>query len=121
MSSSLSNAPYRAPATPPAPKLVARVRDASDLTESDALEMFRLYDTYYEGTDFALFEHDLAGKTHVIELRANGSLRGFSTAQVIEFELDGTLNRAIFSGDTIIDSAFWGEQALVGAFCLASI
>ena len=25
--------------------------------------------------------------------------------------------RALFSGDTVIDPAYWGEQALVRAFC----
>ena len=44
-------------------------------------------------------------------------MRGFSTIQLINFDFDGVPNRAMFSGDTIIDSAFWGEQALVEAFC----
>jgi hypothetical protein len=117
VSSNLATTAHDVASSPRAPKLVARVRNACDVSESDALEMFRLYDAYYEGTQFALFSHDLAGKTHVIELRSKGILRGFSTVQVIEFELGGTRNRAIFSGDTIIDSAFWGEQALVDAFC----
>jgi len=79
--------------------------------------MFRLYESYYDGTSYSLFRHDLGEKTHVIELRSDGILRGFSTAQLIRFDFDGAPNHAIFSGDTIIDSAFWGEQALVDGFC----
>jgi hypothetical protein len=100
-----------------APKLAARIRDAHEVSEADALEMFGLYESYYESTSFSLFRRDLAEKKHVIELRSGGVLRGFSTIQLINFDFDGAPNRAMFSGDTIIDSAFWGEQALVEAFC----
>ena len=117
MSSTLSTVARSEPIGARVPKLAARIRDARDVSESDALEMFRLYDLYYDSSCFSLFRRDLAEKTHVIELRSEGILRGFSTAQWLRFDFGGAPNGALFSGDTIIDSAFWGEQALVDGFC----
>ena len=98
-------------------RLEARVRPVQTLDERQTLEMFRLYDTHYAASSFELFRRDLAAKSHVIDLRAGGILRGFSTAEVLAFELEGVGSQAIFSGDTIVDPEFWGEQALVQAFC----
>lgn len=98
-------------------RLTAQIRMQGELTEGDRLAMFRLYDSYYEATGLDLFLSDLAAKSHVIELYADGALRGFSTVSIMNFEFDGAPNRAIFSGDTIIDREYWGEQALVDAFC----
>lgn len=98
-------------------RLAARIRPQNELAEEGRLSMFRLYESYYEATSLDLFLQDLAAKSHVIELYADGALRGFSTLSTIDFEFDGAPNHAIFSGDTIIDEAYWGEQALVRAFC----
>jgi len=117
MNTDICTPAQRTPVEKPAPKLSAHIRDAREVGESEALEMFRLYEQYYDATSFTLFRHDLAEKTHVIELRSEDTLRGFSTVQLFPFEFDGTANQALFSGDTIIDSAYWGEQALVDAFC----
>jgi hypothetical protein len=97
--------------------LAARIRAQTDLAEEGRLAMFRIYSSYYEATSLELFLEDLAAKSHVIELYADGALRGFSTLSTIDFEFEGARNHAIFSGDTIIDEAYWGEQALVHAFC----
>jgi hypothetical protein len=98
-------------------KLTTHVRTRAQLDEADVHTMFALYDSYYEGTSLDIFREDLAGKSHVLELRAEGVLRGFSTLALIEFEFAGSPNAAIFSGDTIIDQQFWGEQELVRSFC----
>ncbi len=98
-------------------RLRARVRDRTSLTDREVEQMFTLYATYYDGTTFALFADDLAGKSHVIELLAEEELVGFSTLAVLPFEHRGAANLALFSGDTIIDQSHWGDQALVAAFC----
>ena len=49
-----------------------------------------------------------------LELDArDGTVRGFSTQRVLAATVEGTRVRAIFSGDTVIDRAYWGEQELV--------
>lgn len=95
----------------------AHVRDRAALSADDVARMYALYATYYDGAGFALFADDLAGKSHVIELTADGVLVGFSTLAVLPFDDQGTANLALFSGDTIIDQSHWGDQALVAAFC----
>ena len=79
--------------------------------------MYALFERYYDGVTYAQFQTDFTGKSHVIELRDDDGLRGFSTVALIEFTCDGVTRRAIFSGDTIIDHRYWGEQALPLAFC----
>jgi hypothetical protein len=98
-------------------KLTTRIRPRAVLSRRETAAMFSLYETYYDGSSYDLFCHDLAGKSDVIELHAGDALAGFSTLAVMGFEHAGEANRAIFSGDTIIHHDYWGEQALVGAFC----
>jgi hypothetical protein len=96
------------------------VRERSALSDDDVAAMARLFDRYYEGAAPGQFNADLATKTHVIELREGDALCGFSTLCVYGLDaaagLPGPI-RVLFSGDTIIDQAYWGEQALATAFC----
>jgi hypothetical protein len=75
--------------------------------------MYDLYAKYYEATSPSLFEADLHSKDFVITLREpSGALAGFSTLAILEAEIGGTALRAVYSGDTVIDHAHWGTQAL---------
>jgi hypothetical protein len=104
-------------------KLRSRIRERRYLSAQDVASMYDLFERYYDGASRSRFEHDLAGKTHVIELRDGSRLHGFSTAAV--FQVDGAdaadahghRARGIFSGDTIIDREHWGQQELALAFC----
>jgi len=87
------------------------------LTDSQIERMYAIYASYYDATNHALFLDDLGHKSHVIELVADGEVCGFSTLALLHFEHRRVPNLAIFSGDTIIDQAYWGDQALVAAFC----
>lgn len=79
--------------------------------------MYALYARYYEGTSEDLFRRDLADKTYVVVLRdPEGEMQGFSTAAVTDHLLDGEPVQSIYSGDTIVDHRFWGQQALPAAF-----
>lgn len=99
-------------------KLKSLIRERSALSGDDVLAMARLFDRYYEGGSPDQFTEDLAGKTHVIELRDGDVLCGFSTLYVYDPGDVGEFPiRVIFSGDTIIDHAYWGEQSLALAFC----
>ncbi len=98
-------------------RLTAVVRERGDLDEGDVRRMYALFEQYYEAVPLQTFQTDLAAKSHVIELREEQHLRGFSTIALIDFEFGGMPRRAIFSGDTIIDHQCWGGQTLPVAFC----
>ncbi|MGH9719068.1 MAG: hypothetical protein ACRD8O_02565 [Bryobacteraceae bacterium] len=92
----------------------AEVWPRSRITPEHEAEMFRLYETYFESTSEAIFSEDLASKHSAIVLfDATERIQGFSTLELIEFEG----GRAIFSGDTIVNHEFWGEQTLPVAWC----
>lgn len=75
-------------------------------------EMYALYERYYGGSSFEVFQRDLLAKDRVVLLRAQDEeLQGFSTLTVYTRELEGTPLRVVFSGDTIIDERCWGSQA----------
>lgn len=97
--------------------LTARVRRRAELDAADVRRMYALYDAYYAETSADRFARDLAAKDYVIELSSDGELRGFSTLALLAFDVGGVRRRAIYSGDTIIDHRYWGEQALASAFC----
>ena len=96
---------------------MARLR--SQVLTLDAIDaqrretMHKVYGSYFEATTAARFEADLANKTHVLLLfDAADVLRGFSTLALYDFHFDGVRGRALFSGDTIVQHQFWGEQTL---------
>ncbi len=98
-------------------RLKAAARARGEIGDAEVDGMYALFAKYYDATESAAFRADLNGKSHVIELREDGALRGFSTLALIDFKVEGVARRAIFSGDTIIDHRYWGEQTLPMAFC----
>ncbi len=91
-------------------------RDA--LSHEDVQAMWGLFENHYDGVAFEDFARDLAEKEHVILLRdtGDGVTRGFSTLQRLEVEVHGRRERAVFSGDTIVDPAYWGQSAIHRSF-----
>ncbi len=76
-------------------------------------QMFELFRRHYDDVTFECFTRDLEEKEHVILLRdGDGALRGFSTVRTFELVVDDEPLRLLFSGDTIIEHGWWGEQAL---------
>jgi hypothetical protein len=96
-----------------APQLDARVERVGDISANTAAQMYELYATYYDATSPSLFASDLRDKDYAVVLRDEvGAVAGFSTLSVLGADIDGRHVRAIYSGDTIIDRAHWGTQAL---------
>jgi hypothetical protein len=88
-------------------------------------EMFALFQHYYDEVSESSFKKDLFEKDYVIilhdpELRGAhsfGAVQGFSTLSIMKFRFNGVDGRAIYSGDTIIDQKYWGQQALPREWC----
>ena len=85
------------------------------LTSAERGEMYSLFSRYYDNTNRERFEGDLAGKDCVIRVfePKHGRLCGFSTQVLLSVPSRGQNINAIFSGDTIVDPAYWNETALV--------
>jgi hypothetical protein len=115
---SLTTEHWRPDAAPARParatrQLGATIDPIGSLGDHAIGAMFDLYGQYYDATSQALFEADLRNKDYVVTLREpSGALAGFSTLAVMTTEIGGRPLRAIYSGDTIIDYAHWGTQAL---------
>jgi hypothetical protein len=84
----------------------------SSLDESARREMASLYLENYDGTSEALFLDDLAKKDEVLLVHAGYKLVGFTTIRVFEREWRAEAIRVVYSGDTVVDRAHWGQQAL---------
>ena len=84
----------------------------------DIQQMYVLYSSFYEQTSLDIFLTDLAKKSGVIlvERKADGRIVGFSTQTFFNIVVDGKRVRGIFSGDTIVEPAYWGNNALANTF-----
>jgi hypothetical protein len=99
-------------------RLRASLAVPRELDRASREAMWELFSRYYADVRRPLFEADLEEKDHVILLRdeGDGSIRGMSTLKVSELVVGGRRVRAVFSGDTIIEAAYWGQSALHWAF-----
>lgn len=90
-----------------------------DVSNEDIQSMFQIFLKYYDNTEFKTFIRDLNKKDGVFIVRRkdNGRIVGFSTGVRNEFELPTRKGKkkkavALFSGDTIMEKAYWGNTAL---------
>lgn len=88
----------------------------AEITENDRKDIAGLYLSYYDGSDEERVTGDLAEKTEVLLLYYEESLVGFTTLQLYDFEWQGSVVQIIYSGDTVVHHAHWGQQALAFAW-----
>jgi hypothetical protein len=93
-------------------------RPIKAVTVTDIKQMYDLYASYYENTSLDIFMQDLSKKSGVILVtrKADDRIVGFSTQTFFNLVVDGKRVRGIFSGDTIIEQAYWGNNALANTF-----
>jgi len=91
-----------------------QIKSVSTLKDTIREDMWHLYQAYYTETSRETFYEDLSAKHHVILLqdRHLGTLAGFSTAERYRNEVDGRPFAVVYSGDTIVDQAYWGQTSL---------
>ncbi len=80
--------------------------------------MFNIFDRYYENANLETFTKDLSKKTgaFIVTNKSSGKIVGFSTWAEYEFDYKGKKALGIFSGDTILEKAYWGDKSLQNAF-----
>ena len=96
------------------PALRARIVARSDLSAATVDEAYALFASVYHGTDRSRFVRDLSEKQWVVLLhdRESGALRGFSTVLLHEIMTPRGPASLFFSGDTVVNPAYWGQKAL---------
>lgn len=98
-------------------ELVSAVEAVECIAEATVRDMFALFHSYYDDTSEAQFRSDLKNKQSAIVLRDHqGRLRGFSTAVTTDHVFEGKPVRAFYSGDTVVDHHYWGQQTLWAAW-----
>lgn len=97
--------------------LKQELRAIDEVTQAEESRLLALMERHYAGITPGRFHHDLRAKTGVILLRDRSEvLRGFSTYQIEEKNVDGRSLRIVFSGDTVIQCEYWGGTALFRGF-----
>lgn len=87
-----------------------------DLDESTIEVMSDLYLAHYDGSDAARFRQDLSAKTEALLVHHRRQLVGFTLYEIYARIWHGHPINIIYSGDTVIDRAHWGQQALAFAW-----
>ena len=99
-------------------RLHSRTVATSEISRAEACEMFAILAKHYDCVTPEKFLSDLAEKDCVLMLRDDlGWICGFSTQKLLRVSVSGEPVRAVFSGDTIVDRAHWGEQELGRCWC----
>ncbi|MEN8180069.1 MAG: hypothetical protein ABFS39_15815, partial [Pseudomonadota bacterium] len=83
-----------------------------NLEESILNAMSDIYLAHYDSSDAALFRNDLAGKSEALLVYKNQVLVGFTLYELYQRNWQGRPINIIYSGDTVVDRAHWGQQAL---------
>lgn len=95
--------------------LRARTVPVGAVTPAQRARLWTLFAETYADVDEATFHADFDAKDHVI-LLDDGDLQGFSTLKELSVQVDGRVHVGMFSGDTVVARAHWGDRALGRAF-----
>lgn len=82
------------------------------LSNDTSLKIADLYLKYYEGSDKQQVYADLSTKREILLLYYGKEIVGFTTLQVYSYKWLNQDIRVVYSGDTIVEQAHWGQQAL---------
>ncbi|HZG66911.1 MAG TPA: hypothetical protein VEZ12_09220, partial [Herpetosiphonaceae bacterium] len=95
-------------------RLSGIVRAVEDLAPDERERLYILLTRYFANVTRMQFEQDLAEKDRVILLTdgLTGQIQGFSTLMQLHILVDDHPVVAFFSGDTIVERAYWGESVL---------
>lgn len=88
------------------------------VTVHDLRAMYDVFARYYENVTLEEFIADMCAKTGIFILfdQQTRAIVGFSTVKRTRIDVDGRRATGVFSGDTILDRAYWGNKSLQVAF-----
>ena len=91
--------------------LEGRIVGVNQVNNIQKQEMFNLLTKNFDGYNRDNFEKDLSQKTDVILLETStGKVKGFTTIQHLEVTYEDKPIKGVFSGDTIVDPAYWSKH-----------
>jgi hypothetical protein len=100
------------------PGIQSEIVPVAEIAPASIRAMYDIFARHYDCVSQEQFMQDLSEKDCALILRnAAGAICGFSTQKVFRVSVGGTPVRAVFSGDTIVDRAYWGEQELALCWC----
>src|SRR3569832_615791 len=99
-------------------KLTAGYRSLRSIAAPEIEAMYGLFSGYYANADAPTFMRDLAKKDGAILVhdKRTGELCGFTTVKKVPLWDGEREATGVFSGDTILDPACWGDRTLKDAF-----
>jgi hypothetical protein len=95
-----------------ASRLACRILDIAEIPRSVLRDLFGLFSKHYDDVDLRRFESDLGAKDFALVLEDQGRPVGFTTVKLLDFDWRGESITVLYSGDTIVDRRFWGQQEL---------
>lgn len=109
--------------TAPNGRLQARVIRTDGLPAELVEQMWRLFAQSYDDVTREQFDRDLAEKHSVIVGFDAGdhSFQGFSTLEIYEHCHESKKVGVLFSGDTMLRPAYWGQTAMHVAFARTAV
>jgi hypothetical protein len=96
----------------------ARYQPIHKVTVHDLRAMYAVFRRYYDNISLEQFIEDMSGKTGIFVLRDDNENRivGFSTLTSKKLRMGRRSVTGVFSGDTILESEYWGNRSLQVAF-----
>jgi len=92
------------------------IKPPREIAPTELQAMTKLYLQHYDGSSPEQFARDLSHKTEVLLLHHHGELVGFTTLAFYLRKWAGQEYRIVYSGDTVVAKAHWGQQALAFAW-----
>ncbi len=107
----------------PSGRLRARVIRVDDLSADLINQMWQLFAKSYDDVTRDQFDQDLAAKDAVFVAFDTGddSFQGFSTFEIYVHYHESRKVAVLFSGDTMLRPAYWGQTAIQLAFARTAV
>jgi len=95
-------------------KLYSKLLTISELKHESIIQMFQLFQQYFDNCIYKFFLGDLKNKQYVIQLLDSNTdkIQGFTTLSLFSHTYLNRHISIVFSGDTIISKPFWWSNEL---------